>query len=87
SLFAFILLLAFPTSYLVPVAVGFSISVKQKVLGYTQLQKWPNVIGPYGLLQPVADWLKQFIKDVNFILASSLSMSVGFFYYYFYLFK
>lgn len=48
-----------------PVAVAFFLSVKQKVLGYTQLQKGPNTIGPYGLLQLVADCLKLFIKDIK----------------------
>lgn len=33
-----------------------------------------------SFLQPVADWLKQFIQDINFTQASSLSMSVGLFF-------
>lgn len=43
-----------------------------------------------SFLQPVADWLKQFIQDINLTQASSLSMSVGLFLiiiYYFYLFE
>jgi NADH-quinone oxidoreductase subunit H len=54
-----ILLIALP----VMLAMAMSTYVDRKVWAAMQLRRGPNVVGPFGLLQPFADGLKLFMKE------------------------
>src|ERR1700720_4481540 len=45
------------------VAVAYLTYAERKVLAAAQLRKGPNVVGPFGLLQPIADGLKLLMKE------------------------
>ena len=45
------------------ISVAYLTYVERKVIGAMQLRRGPNVVGPFGLLQPIADGLKLFLKE------------------------
>ncbi len=50
---------------LVPVLIGvaYLTYAERKVIAAMQLRKGPNVVGPFGLLQPIADAIKLLFKE------------------------
>nr|UAV85042.1 NADH dehydrogenase subunit 1 [Nomascus siki] len=77
-----LLLLILPTL----IAMAFLMLTERKILGYTQLRKGPNVVGPYGLLQPFADAMKLFTKEplkpststtTLYIIAPTLALTIA----------
>ena len=47
------------------ISVAYLTYVERKVIGAIHLRKGPNVVGPFGLFQPLADGLKLFIKETS----------------------
>ena len=43
--------------------VAYLVYAERKVIAAIHLRRGPNVVGPYGLLQPVADGMKLFFKE------------------------
>ncbi len=68
------------------VAVAYLTYAERKVIAAMQLRKGPNVVGPFGLLQPMADGIKLMFKEtiipananrVVFIAAPMLTFVLG----------
>lgn len=53
-------------------SVAYLTYAERKVIGYIQTRIGPNRVGPWGLLQPIADGLKLLMKEVIFPARSNL---------------
>src|SRR6185369_4286977 len=83
-----ILTFAKALALLVPLLIGvaYLTYAERKVLAAMQLRKGPNVVGPFGLLQPFADALKMIMKEtiipagsnrLLFLMAPMLTFSLA----------
>ena len=59
------------------ISVAYLTLAERKIIGYSQTRKGPNVVGVYGLLQPLADGVKLFSKEM--IIPNHVSIFLYFF--------
>ena len=70
------------------ISIAYLTLAERKILGYMQTRKGPNVVGIYGLLQPLADGVKLFTKEalipkscqlISILCCPHLSVNLGLF--------
>ena len=65
NLYHYLILLGQSLGIIIPllISVAYFTLAERKIIAAIQRRKGPNVIGYYGLLQPLADGLKLFVKE------------------------
>ncbi len=85
--FAWIVLLVLAIIVPLLLAVAYLTLMERRVMGFMQLRWGANVVGPFGLLQPLADGAKLFLKEtiiptganrVVFVIAPMLTFILAF---------
>ena len=56
------------------IAVAYFTIAERRIMGAIQRRRGPNVVGYIGLLQPLADGLKLFVKETTLPNNSNLSL-------------
>ena len=59
------------------ISVAYLTLAERKIIGYSQTRKGPNIVGLYGLLQPLADGVKLFSKEM--VIPNHVSIFLYFF--------
>src|SRR5688500_7573051 len=64
GLFLLILAQCLAVTIVILVSLAFLMYADRKIWAAVQLRRGPNVVGPWGLLQSFADFLKYIVKEV-----------------------
>ena len=57
-------------------AVAYLTFWERKIIGWMQVRIGPNRVGPWGLLQPIADGVKLFLKEIIFPSAADTKLFI-----------